>query len=87
MKNMMEPRGQMARPIPVFLGHGSDDAYVDVELGHQARHFLTRAGLAVQWKEYSHADQQGHWLKVPEEEDGIARFLQNWAESGVCSSN
>ncbi|KAK7407838.1 hypothetical protein QQX98_010009 [Neonectria punicea] len=60
---------------PVFLGHGIDDAYVDIELGQQARHVLTQIGLTVEWKEYSGAEQEGHWLKAPEEVDDIARFL------------
>lgn len=52
---------------PVFLGHGIDDAYVDVILGNQARRALTEMGLAVRWKEYSGADEEGHWPKEPEE--------------------
>ena len=35
--------GQM--PTRVFLGHGTDDAYVDVELGRQARDVLTQVLL------------------------------------------
>lgn len=62
-------------PTPVFLGHGADDAYVNVELGQQARDVLTQIGLAVEWKEYSGAEQEGHWLKAPEEVDDIVRFL------------
>lgn len=60
---------------PVLLGHGADDAYVDVELGRQAKHILEKIGLRVEWKEYSGAEQEGHWLKVPEEVDDIANFL------------
>ncbi|KAK3313309.1 Alpha/Beta hydrolase protein [Apodospora peruviana] len=60
---------------PVFLGHGSDDAYVDIELGRQAKDVLSRIGLTVEWKEYSGSEQEGHWLKVPEEVDDIANFL------------
>lgn len=60
---------------PVFLGHGVDDAYVDITLGRQARNVLARIGLKVEWKEYSGAEQEGHWLKVPEEVDDIAHFL------------
>jgi predicted esterase len=61
---------------PVFLGHSVDDAYVDVELGRQARDVLSRIGLNVEWKEYSGAEQEGHWLKVPEEVDDIVEFLE-----------
>ena len=60
---------------PVFLGHGSDDAYVDAALGRQARAVLTQLGLRVEWKEYEGAEQEGHWLKTPEEVDDIAEFL------------
>ena len=59
----------------VFLGHGVDDAYVDVELGRQARDVLGQISIDVKWKEYSGAEQEGHWLKVPEEVDDIANFL------------
>jgi acetyl esterase/lipase len=60
---------------PVFIGHGSDDAYVDVILGRQARDVLRQFGFNVEWREYSGADQEGHWLKCPEEVDDIASFL------------
>lgn len=60
---------------PVFLGHGVDDAYVDIELGRQARRIFARIGLTVEWKEYHGAEQEGHWLKLPDEVDDIARFL------------
>jgi lysophospholipase-2 len=61
---------------PVLLGHGIDDAYVDVKLGQQARHVLSQLGLVVEWKEYSGAEQEGHWLKAPEELDDIVAFLK-----------
>ncbi|KAK4190534.1 Alpha/Beta hydrolase protein [Podospora australis] len=38
---------------PVFLGHGTDDAVVGVELGREARRVLTNIGFDVEWKEYS----------------------------------
>ncbi|KFA78624.1 hypothetical protein S40288_06976 [Stachybotrys chartarum IBT 40288] len=60
---------------PVFPGHGIDDAYVDVELGRQARDALTSLGMKVEWKEYQGAEQEGHWLKEPEEIDDIFQFL------------
>lgn len=61
--------------VPVFLGHGSDDAYVDVNLGRQARDSLLDVGFEVEWKEYLGAEQEGHWLKCPEEMDDVASFL------------
>jgi lysophospholipase-2 len=60
---------------PVFIGHGVDDAYVDVKLGRQAARILTQAGLLVEWKEYSSAEEEGHWFKIPDEMDDIHRFL------------
>lgn len=60
---------------PVFIGHGSDDAYVDIELGREAARVLSSIGFDVEWKEYSGAEQEGHWLKVPEEMDDIQAFL------------
>lgn len=60
---------------PVFMGHGSDDAYVDVELGREAARVLGRGGFGVEWREYSGAEQEGHWLKVPGEVDDIRAFL------------
>lgn len=61
---------------PVFLGHGIDDAYVDVELGRQARDVLASIGFNVEWQEYEGAEQEGHWLKEPEETDDIFQFIQ-----------
>ncbi|RYP04411.1 hypothetical protein DL764_004467 [Monosporascus ibericus] len=60
---------------PVFMGHGSDDAYVDIKLGREAASILSSIGFSVEWKSYSGAEQEGHWLKVPEEVDDIRAFL------------
>jgi len=65
---------------PVFLGHGVDDAYVDVELGRAARDALMKVGYSVEWKEYKGADEEGHWLKEPEQVDDIASFLEQAAQ-------
>jgi predicted esterase len=72
--------GESIKPLlstPVFLGHGVDDAVVDVELGRKAWLVLTQIGFQVRWREYSGAESEGHWLKVPEEVDDIAAFLLN----------
>ncbi|KIX92841.1 uncharacterized protein Z520_11505 [Fonsecaea multimorphosa CBS 102226] len=62
---------------PVFLGHGTDDAYVDISLGRHARDVLTRVGFfEVMWKEYVGAEQEGHWFKEPEQVDDIVQFLR-----------
>lgn len=74
---LLEYGGSHALPsTPVFLGHGTDDAYVDVSLGRQARAVLTKIGILVQWKEYAGAEEEGHWFKEPEELDDIAAFFQ-----------
>ncbi|KIL90687.1 acyl-protein thioesterase 1 [Fusarium avenaceum] len=60
---------------PIFLGHGIDDAYVDVDLGREARDVFTRIGFSVEWKEYTGAELEGHWIKSPEEVDDLLNFL------------
>lgn len=60
---------------PIFLGHGIDDAYVDVDLGREARNVFTRIGFSVEWKEYTGAEVEGHWIKSPEEVDDLLNFL------------
>ena len=80
VKSIISQNAKAQAPMPVFLGHGTDDAYVDVELGRQARDVLSRVGWTVDWNEYSHADQEGHWLKGPEEVDDIVLFLRSVAE-------
>lgn len=66
----------LATSTPIFLGHGVDDAYVDVELGKQVRRALNQFGFETEWKEYVGAEQEGHWLKEPEEIDDIVQFLE-----------
>lgn len=64
--------------IAVLLGHGLDDAYVDVELGRQAARVLSRAGHGVDWREYSGAEQEGHWFQVPNQMDHVCDFLRGF---------
>ncbi|KAF5692279.1 acyl thioesterase 1 [Fusarium circinatum] len=64
----------------VFLGHGTDDAYVDVELGRKARDIIIQAGFTVEWREYQGAEQEGHWFKAPEEVDDLLGFLVTHVE-------
>jgi predicted esterase len=72
-----KPAGEVGEwwETPVFLGHGSDDAWVDVELGRNVRNVLTGFGMNVVWKEYTGAEEEGHWLKEPEEFDDILLFF------------
>ncbi|KAG4256135.1 hypothetical protein FPRO03_05083 [Fusarium proliferatum] len=70
------PQAQERPPsTTVFLGHGTDDAYVDVELGRKARDILIQAGFTVEWREYQGAELEGHWFKAPEEVDDLLNFL------------
>lgn len=93
VKTMMAPLGpllshpydfQELLSTPVFLGHGVDDATVDIDLGREARYTLARLGLNVEWKEYTGAELEGHWFKVPEEVDDITNFLM-MATCGVVA--
>jgi lysophospholipase-2 len=60
---------------PILIGHGLDDAYVDVELGKSARDVFRKAGYVVEWTEYKGADEEGHWFKEPEQVQDIASFM------------
>lgn len=71
----------------IFLGHGVDDAYVDVSLGQQALHVLSRAGFDVGWKDYRGAEEEGHWFKVPDQMDDIYQFIiDNMPDGGTRGS-
>lgn len=61
--------------IPAFMGHGTDDAYVDIKLGREAAHILLGFGLKVEWKEYVGAEQEGHWIQIPDEINDFVSFL------------
>ncbi|QPH05546.1 hypothetical protein C2857_003405 [Epichloe festucae Fl1] len=74
-KQGVVPHSQCESSPKIFLGHGVDDAYVDVTLGRQARNVLSRAGFVVEWKEYSGAEEEGHWFKVPDEMDDMYHFI------------
>ncbi|KAL2843814.1 Alpha/Beta hydrolase protein [Aspergillus pseudodeflectus] len=62
---------------PVLLGHGTDDAFVSVELGQQASRVLKEVldSGNIEWMGYSGADNEGHWIKEPEAFDRILAFL------------
>ncbi|RGP73567.1 acyl- thioesterase 1 [Fusarium longipes] len=63
------------KSTPVFLGHGTDDAYVDIELGRHARDVLGKASYLIEWKEYTGAELEGHWIKAPEELEDLLQFI------------
>lgn len=60
---------------PVLLLHGTDDAWIDVELGRRAHRSLKELGMQADWEEYSGADNEGHWVREPEGVDTIVKFL------------
>ncbi|KAF7560124.1 hypothetical protein G7046_g4035 [Stylonectria norvegica] len=72
-------RGPTTPSTPVLMGHGVDDAYVDIELGRRAAAILTQVGYDVDSREYSGAEQEGHWFKVPQQMDHVSEFLQRVA--------
>lgn len=61
---------------PVFLSHGTDDAWVSVELGRQASRISRRIMGHVVWNEFTGAEGDGHWIKEPEGFDCILQFLE-----------
>ncbi|KAF3909842.1 hypothetical protein ABW21_db0204344 [Orbilia brochopaga] len=61
---------------PVFLSHGVEDPYIDSSHGESARELLEVLGYRVIWKEYYGAEEDGHWLKEPEEMDDLAWFIE-----------
>lgn len=62
---------------PVFLGHGSADPKVSVDLGRRIASILSDGfGMDVTWKAY---EEFGHCYKVPDEIDDVLRFLKEKA--------
>ncbi|WZH49712.1 Alpha/Beta hydrolase protein [Fusarium acuminatum] len=57
---------------PVSLGHGEADEKVVPALGEQACRVLRSTGFEVEWKAY---EGQGHWYKIPDQIDDIAKFI------------
>jgi phospholipase/carboxylesterase len=53
------PASTHNQQTPLFIGHGSDDDLVSLQLAEQARADLRRMGLAVAWYEYPMAHQVG----------------------------
>ncbi|KAF3911032.1 hypothetical protein AA313_de0203107 [Arthrobotrys entomopaga] len=72
--------GAIFEEIPVFLGHGIDDVWISINDGRHVRDTLSRIGFEVAWKEYTGAEEDGHWLKEPEEFDDIVEFIEGIIE-------
>lgn len=58
--------------VPVFLGHGTDDETVVIQLGQEAASCLKTVQASIQWKEYQELD---HWYS-PDMLQDIVTFLQ-----------
>lgn len=76
-----------ASQTPVFLGHGSEDNKVPIQLGLAAAKVVQNAGYNVVWKRY---EGQGHWYKIPDEIDDIIEFIVSkvgWQAAVTSSVN
>ncbi|OQD85013.1 hypothetical protein PENANT_c011G11094 [Penicillium antarcticum] len=60
----------------VLLIHGSDDAWVSVDLGRQALRIMRQIMPNIEYIEFSGAEVDGHWIKEPEGFDQILHLLQ-----------
>ncbi|KAJ4369224.1 hypothetical protein N0V83_006309 [Neocucurbitaria cava] len=66
--------------IPVFMGHGTEDEKVPIEIGRLAADFLDIIGVNIEWKEY---EGLGHWYSSDMLRD-VVRFLKGldgWKDS------
>ncbi|KAJ5449757.1 Phospholipase/carboxylesterase/thioesterase [Penicillium daleae] len=74
-QNELSAKGLHHLQTPVFLGHGSKDPKVSVNLGEKMSHVLsTGLGMDVTWKAY---EGLGHWYRVEDEIQDILNFLQS----------
>ncbi|PQE09917.1 acyl- thioesterase protein [Rutstroemia sp. NJR-2017a BVV2] len=70
--DMQDKEGMVFRKIPIFLGHGTEDEKVSMELGREAERVLGLLGADVEMKEYV---KLGHWYSEAMFDD-IFRFLK-----------
>lgn len=70
--DMDDKNGMVFREIPVFLGHGTEDAQVKIELGQEVNECLKLLGVDVQMVEY---EGLGHWYSEDMFRD-IFQFLK-----------
>lgn len=71
------PVSHLKTPIFLFLGHGSLDEKVSVNLGRRMASILSDGfGMDVTWKAYA---DLGHWYQIPGEIDNAVQFLQEKA--------
>ena len=62
---------------PVFFSHGTDDAWVSVQLGRQATRIFRQIMTSIEWNEFTGAEGDGHWIKEPDGFDQIVQFLES----------
>ncbi|PGH17088.1 hypothetical protein AJ80_04961 [Polytolypa hystricis UAMH7299] len=72
--------------IPILLIHGIDDVFVDISHGRRARdilqHIFSLSSNAnalltgVEWREYIGAENEGYWIKKPEQVGDMLAFLK-----------
>jgi predicted esterase len=74
--DMEDATGMVFQKIPMFLGHGTEDEKVSVELGREAKRALDLMGMDVQMKEY---EDLGHWYSEKMLRD-IFRFIKEKLE-------
>ncbi|KAJ6259109.1 hypothetical protein Dda_6006 [Drechslerella dactyloides] len=63
-------------PTKVLLGHGQDDAVVDVSLAEEVKTILQGMKYEITTLRYVGAGGSGHWFKEPEALDEMATFIQ-----------
>ncbi|KAL9635239.1 MAG: hypothetical protein Q9204_002691 [Flavoplaca sp. TL-2023a] len=75
----VEGRSMVVRQIPLFLGHGTEDEKVPIELGRGAASCLERLGVRVNWREY---DGLGHWYSSAMLDDIVdnLRLTTSWGQ-------
>lgn len=74
--DMEDTTGMVFQKTPVFLGHGTEDEKVSIELGREAKTALNLMGMDVQMKEY---EGLGHWYSENMLRD-IFRFIKEKLE-------
>ena len=75
---VVEEATEANRRIPIFAAHGTEDDVVSIELGMQAREFLTQNVYACQWQEYP----MPHSICLEEIED-----IGSWLNERIIASH
>ncbi|PKY05544.1 alpha/beta-hydrolase [Aspergillus campestris IBT 28561] len=86
MSSVKEVSDTSILSTPVFLSHGTDDAWVPVEQGRQAAQILQQSTIQVEWNEFSGAEGDGHWIKEPEGFDQILQFVEKQRDRNQTES-